>query len=148
MKPKVWTVVDRKLGFRAIKREQYRQHRSQADRFADREKWAHWGKLYGIRSVIVAEVECREHKSVWSRHVFVRCLQFLSLVDANTGVVKAAIEVEEDTSTMERGRKHQPPSWDNAVSELIESLPQDFREPEHRRIQEYKELSQKRVDER
>ena len=41
-------VVDRNKGFKAVKKEQNRLHREEVDRYEDREKWAHWGKLYGV----------------------------------------------------------------------------------------------------
>jgi hypothetical protein len=125
-----FTVVDRAAGFAAIKAEQERLHRNEVDRYEDKEKWAHWGKLYGVGSIIVPHAECTR---VTSGGIFhpgprLRCFQSLSIVDANTGEVVSMIEDENFGERMENiyGNNYHVPEWDDAVELLVKAYPKDF----------------------
>ena len=87
-----WFVVDRSSGFKAIKSEQQRLHRDEADRYEDREKWAHWGKMYGVGGIVVAQAQCKKEQGWLLGRWYQVCRQFLSIVDANTGEVITAIQ--------------------------------------------------------
>src|SRR5665647_827111 len=62
-----FTVVDRARGMQAAEKEQERLHRNNSDRFEDKEKWAHWGKMYGVGSIIVPHVQCTKENSFMNR---------------------------------------------------------------------------------
>lgn len=112
-------VVDRSSGFKAAKKEQERQHRGEADRFDDREKYAWYGKMYGVGGIVVAGVRCERMASFLSGP-YNKCHQMLSLINAMTGEVMAA--VQEDAES-EKGLWNGIPSWDDIVSDFNRSLP-------------------------
>lgn len=129
-------VVDRSAGFKAIKREQERTHRSDVDRFADREKYAHWGKLYGVGGVVVAHADCTYFEGVFTGR-YRHCKQHLAILDTNTAEVIAVADGEGDG---ERGTE--TVSWDDTVAELEKSYPKYFeKDRTDKRLEEYKELS-------
>jgi curli biogenesis system outer membrane secretion channel CsgG len=89
-----WIVVDRGAGFRAAKIEQERLHRNEVDRYSDPEKWAHWGKLYGVGGIIVGHSQCHGKTALFGG-VYKHCLQSLAIVNANTGEIIASSELEQ-----------------------------------------------------
>lgn len=132
-------VVDRSSGLKAVEREQERLHQDQPDRFADREKFAHWGKLYGVGAVIVANVQCADKPSFWNQQVYKQhCQQFLTMFDANTG--EAIISVKDEPS----GDRQETLPWTNAVEKLVEAYPRFFEDhPDHPRLVQYKDESER-----
>jgi len=122
-----FTVVDRGTALRAAQKEQERLHRNEADRFEDKEKWAHWGKLYGVGSIIVAHAQCVK-EGVWYNPNLTRmfCKQFLSMVDANTGEVLLAVEGEND-SQASADRNYLVPEWKEIVAKLVDEYPKFFK---------------------
>ena len=105
-----WTVVDRRDGFESIRQEQQREHgaleagdSNNPDRFQDNQKWAQWGKFWGVGAVAVAYPDCylkvkRNIPLFGKRQLYKRCDQFISLVDTNTGEVLASGRATEDGS--------------------------------------------------
>lgn len=124
-----FTVVDRKTAFHAIKSEQERTMRTEEDRYADKEKWSHWGKLYGVGAIIVGHKQCYKAKPFFSQYQVVdRCKQFLSIVDSNTGEVLAVSEGEADAPAyVEYGSFQKPLDWADPVDKLVEAYPKDFK---------------------
>lgn len=135
---KKWAVIDRAKAFSAIKKEQEMLHRKNVDRFDDKQKWAQWGKLYGIGGVIVANVKCHRVRSFWnSGRLVSSCNQFLSIVDANTAEVITAIEDEQKIDINSR------PSWTEIVEKFNDSYPDDYKPKIYNEgIEEYKAVSE------
>lgn len=134
-----WVVVDRGMGYNAIKKEQERQHREQSDRFLDSEKYAHWGKLYGVGGVVVAHSACIVRDGLFKKN-FPHCQQYLAVVDANTGEVIASAQGDNEGSSYDYDLA---PSWDDVVADLNDAYPENY-EPNktHQVLRDYKELSQ------
>lgn len=142
-----FTVVDRGPGWNAIKKEQERLHRNEEDRYADKEKWAHWGKLYGVGSIVVPHTECTRVTSggFFKPGPRMRCMQLLSIVDANTGEVVVMIENESIGERMENiyGNNYHSPEWDESVGKLVDAYPKKFSEEAYHPILEnYRKLSE------
>lgn len=132
-----WFVVDRSKGFKAIKTEQERLHRTEEDRYADKEKWAHWGKLYGVGGIVVASAQCRKEQGMILGGWYQVCRQFLSIVDSNTGEVITAIENKAESDEVDFY-----PQWDDAVAKLNNAYPENFKPTQpSKQIEFYKELS-------
>lgn len=131
-------VVDRHNGYRAVTKEQDRSYTYQSRRFANNQKFAHYGKLYGVGAVVIAKAQCRNTRSVWMNASIQRCLLFLNLVDANTGEVVVGVKDEKDAP---HGAY---PDWDEAVEKLVSVYPEYFTEVEiHQRLKNYMEESEK-----
>lgn len=133
----IWTVLDRSAGLQAVKKEQENLHQTQHDRYEDQEKFAHWGKLYGVGAVIVAHSECQNRPNTWNiTELKNYCRLFINLVDANTGEVIVAVQEEDSAPFMAR------PEWDDAVAELGDEYPKYFKEVKlHDKLLEYKQES-------
>ena len=120
-------MIDRAQGMQAVIKEQERLHRNQTDRFEDKEKWAHWGKLYGVGAIVVAHAQCYKNKTWWnntqSRNY---CQQFLSLVDANTGEVIVAVEGANDAPDTIEAQFQVAPDWDEVTQKFVESYPKEY----------------------
>jgi hypothetical protein len=134
-----FTVVDRNEGFKAIKQEQLSAFRTEADRYADREKFAHWGELYGVGSVIVANVGCGEKTHWWNNQtVYMECHQYINMVDTNTGEVIVAVD-----NVVSLDRSDALP-WSDIVEKLVDNYPRNFEEHKlHKRLIEYKDQTEK-----
>lgn len=119
-----WTVVDRAQGWEAIKAEQERLHGNIQDRFDNEEKWAMWGKMYGVGGVVVAHAMCEQKGTAITHTPYLGCQQSLSLVDANTGeiVVVASGYIEGEVNQL-----YVPPSWEWTVDKLNSSFPKDYK---------------------
>lgn len=142
-----FTVVDRKDGWAAIKAEQERLHRNEVDRYADKEKWAHWGKMYGVGSIVVPHAECTRVTSggFLKPGPRMRCQQFLSIIDANTGEVVVMIEDENYGERMENiyGNNYYVPEWTDAVEKLVDAYPKKFEaQAYHPILENYRNLSE------
>lgn len=110
-------VVDRDQGFRAIAKEQELQHTT--SRFGQNEKYALWGKMYGVGGIFVANEQCKAVTSIFHAP-YAECVQTLSLVNATTGEIMAMAEVTEKSDGPIE------PSWDKAIAELIDRYPHVF----------------------
>lgn len=133
----VWTVLDRSRGLAAVKTEQERLHQHDHDRHDPREKFAHWGKLYGVGAVIVAHSECHNRPNQWNiTELRNYCRLFLNLVDANTGEVIVAVNDEDKAPFMSN------PEWDEIVEGLVDAYPKYFEKMKlNDKLLEYKEES-------
>lgn len=120
-----WNVVDRAQGWQAIKAEQERMHRTEGDRYDASQKYAMWGKMFGVGGVIVANAQCEQHGTAFFHTPYIKCMQHLNLIDANTGEVITSI------SHFQEGEKNQlyiAPPWDEAVEKLNKAFPARFAE--------------------
>lgn len=120
VKSNVWTVIDRAQGFRASLKEQERLHRRRSDRFSDKEKFAHWGKLYGVGAIIVGHIQCTYTRSIWKSKPVNKCYMAINLVDANTGEVVIGVDDNNYSPIGER------PDWEEVVENLIDVYPKYF----------------------
>lgn len=137
IKSDVWTVIDRGQGFRAVKKEQERLHRREVDRFEDREKFAKWGKLYGVGAIIVGHTQCRYGKKFWGgSKPYNICYQAINLVDANSGLVIVGVDGENYAPMGEQ------PDWEKTVEKLIDIYPKYFTPSKiTERLERYKQES-------
>lgn len=117
-------VIDRRDGFEAAVREQDLQFRSgYQDRFSDREKWAHIGKMYGARGIVTANASCYQAQN-W-RGIFTRyCKQDLTFIDSYTGRVEFAVNGENSEPWVV---EHTVPDWDEVVSKAVAEYPKHFK---------------------
>lgn len=133
-----WFVVDRSKGFKAIKSEQERLHRTESDRYSDEQKWAHWGKLFGVGGIVVASAQCKKEQGWLIGRWYQVCRQYLSIVDSNTGEVITAIEHKAESDEADFY-----PKWDEAVDKLNASYPSHYVPSKtSKQIEDYKALSQ------
>lgn len=112
-----FVVVDRAAGFRAVAKEQEIQHTT--SRFGANEKYALWGKMFGVGGIFVGAEQCKPVYGIWSKP-YATCTQNLSLINATTGEVMAVSEVNEDSDGPIE------PSWGKAVYALIDEYPRVF----------------------
>lgn len=116
-----WIVVDRADGFRAIKKEQELLHREHPDRFADKDKYAHWGRLYGVGGVVTAHVQCVRKQTSWTKDWYEVCEQNLAIIHANTGEVLTISSGRAETEYL-----GEVSSWTETVEKLNKSFPKYF----------------------
>jgi hypothetical protein len=135
----MWTVLDRSSGLEAIKKEQETLHRTSSDRYEDKEKWAQWGKLYGVGSIIVAHAQCFAKTKWWDpQGKSYYCSQFVNLVDANTGEVVVGVEGGEYVDSAE-----EPPTWHEVAQKLADAYPKYHEKRSYsERVQLYKKESE------
>lgn len=134
-----WVVVDRGQGFTAVKKEQEREQTAEAPRFADREKFAHWAKLYGIGGVVVAHTQCQQKATFFFKGTYSHCQQYLAILDANTAEVIAAVEGSNDTN---REEYEIAPDWKDVTQALNDAYPKNYKPVKDTEILEnYKQLS-------
>jgi hypothetical protein len=145
-------IVDRAKGFHAIKKEQEREQLSEESRFEDSQKYAHWGKLYGVGGVVVANLKCTENPSteniLWGVahlatlgifHYRQICTQLLELLDSNTGEIVTS--VRNDFKTDSESYKV---SWTDVVDKLVDAYPKYFEKNyKHTILKEYEAESKK-----
>lgn len=132
-------VVDRSMGFKAIKAEQEETYKNNPDRYANREKYAHWAKLYGCGSIVVAQTQCQALQGFLSGY-YNHCEQNIQILDANTAEITAVADGQEDTDKNETSIA---PDWDKTVDRLVSNYPKYF-EPnkDTKELKEYKQLSE------
>lgn len=112
-----FVVVDRAAGFKFINHEQKIQHHT--DRFGADEKYAEWGKMYGVGGVVVGIQNC-QLRDGWNGQYF-RCMENLALIDVTTG---ETIAVSEDTQDTDNRQVN--PNWDRAVDDMVDHFPKYF----------------------
>lgn len=125
-------VIDRNLGYKAIKTEQERLHRKEEDRYSDKEKWAMWGKMYGVGAIVVAHSQCYRTQKFFTLSLYTTtCKQYISLVDSNTGEIIAAVDHEEDSPASGNNYGSEsfktPVSWQTAVEKFVDAYPKDYK---------------------
>lgn len=116
-------VIDRREGFAAAIREQNLQFRSTyADRFSDREKWMHIGKMYGAASIITGRADCYTTKSFWG-HPIRECRQNLVFINGRTGVVELAVSGK---NSIPYTAEWMVPDWDEVIAKMVDKYPEFF----------------------
>ena len=137
---KKFQIIERREGWDAMIREQDLQHRSQyADRFSDREKFAHIGASFGAGGIVLASAQCHSGKNFWG--TFTRtCEQDLTILDGRTGEV--IIEVTGESS-IPFSAEWVAPSWTDTVTKATDEFPTYF-EPKisEPTLENYKEQSE------
>lgn len=135
----MWTIVDRASGLEAIKKEQEELHRTSTERYEDKEKWAQWGRLYGVGSIISAHAQCFPKTKWWDpQGKTYYCSQFINLIDANTGEVVVGVEGGEYVDSAE-----EPPIWHEVANKLAEVYPKYHEKRTYsERVQLYKKESE------
>lgn len=150
-------VIDRAAAYKAVKKEQERQHLTEADRFEDKQKYALWAKLYGAGGVVVAHIQCVDNQSTGNILIGVAhlatlgvfhksrvCDQFLELVDTNTAEVISSVR-----NTYKTDSERYEMSWKDSVEKLISSYPETFRETtKHQILQNYEQQAAEEVQRR
>lgn len=125
-----WFVVDRRDGLRAIIKEQNMLHRTHVDRFKDEEKYAMWGRLFGVGAVVTGHVQCAVQKGFFSDST--RCVQNLAIVSANSGQVITTSENESSDAEMSYdGDIRIASDWTDAVEKLNNAFPKEFHEEKY-----------------
>jgi len=136
-----FTVVDRSKGYAVIKQEQDRTQKEEVDRFEDKEKWSHIGKMYGVGAVVVGSSKCTVESSFINRMKrFKRCSQILSIIDANTGEIITSVKNKVDGESSYSFPEDA--SWDDTVLALVESFPKTFKQSTES-LEKFKEESEK-----
>lgn len=137
-----FSVVDRASGLRAIKKEQNVVHRLQPERYMDKEKWSHWGKLYSVGSIVVPHVQCRTQTSFWHRDRAERvCQQSLMVVHANTGEIMLMVDGK-NSAPVSYDLTWIAPDWDDVVEKLAEQYPADWEKRyNEEKLRLYQEIS-------
>lgn len=135
----MWTVLDRKSGLEAIKKEQEELHKKNSDRYLDKEKFAHWGKLYGVGAVVVGHTQCFFKSKLFSLNIKdYYCDQMINLVDANSGEVILGVEGGQFTDGPEIA-----PDWKEMAMKLADAYPKRFeRVPVSEKLETYKAESE------
>lgn len=134
VKSNKYIVVDRSAGFRAIKKEQEMLHRKESDRFLDKEKYAIWGKLYGVGGVVVASSQCYKEFPLIGSPYF-KCQLNLALINSRTARVIGVADDQQDT---ESSHFSVAADWSNAVKKLNESIPEYFeRDQKHEQLTQF-----------
>lgn len=149
VKENKFMVIDRNQGFRAVKYEQERLHKNEVDRFSDKEKWAHWGKMYGVGAIVTGHIQCAKVRPLLSLSptgLVNKCKQFLSLIDANTAEVIVAVDGLEELSVTGNNwggeSFSEVISWDKIVSAFVDAYPRDFKAQRYSDgLLKYQELS-------
>lgn len=109
-------VVDRGDGFKAVAHEQEMQHTN--TRFGENEKYALWGKLFGVGGIFVGSEKCKNASSIF--RITAKCLEDLTLINASTGEIMAAADGYAYSDNIIE------PDWDDVVDKLIASYPRVF----------------------
>lgn len=132
-------IVDRSRGFEAILKEQEREHKDMPDRFADREKYALWARVFGLGAIIIAHADCTV-KSGFFKKNYPHCREYLSMIDARSGEVISSASAEENGDSDDY--MDLAPSWDSVVSDLVDNVPDSYEaNKDHKRLLDYKELA-------
>lgn len=124
-----FNVVDRNAAFNAVTNEQHLEHREMSDRFEDSQKFAQWGKMYGVGAVITAHSVCGGAESSKNLIYLVGhlatlglfdktlCTEFLELVDTNTAEVLVSVRYEAGK------RNGEALDWSDIVDKLVDQYP-------------------------
>ncbi len=138
-------VLDRAAAFRAVRLEEERQFKSEPYRYSPKEKFSHYGKLWGAGAVIEAKMSCSQKQSLWLQdHIYLQCHQYVSLVDASSGEVIVSVQDQQEGDSIRYGLGQPPtPEWNDAVAKLVESFPKYFEDhPYDQRLKDYQSESE------
>lgn len=109
-----WDILDRGKGLENVLEEQSRQHGFMKANFSPDAIPALPGDLRGVGAVLMPYSECRRDWNIFNQRI-TNCRQFMTLIDAKTGEVIAAVENESSISGYDL------PSWEGTVEKLNES---------------------------
>lgn len=121
-----WIVVDRDAGYNAMNKEQDRQYKDSENRIDQRERYAIWGKQYGVGGVITASSQCSASKRFLANRTDFDCIQNIQVMDAKTGEVLATAEGLGTDGSFFYAEMNIAPSWTETVEKLNESYPKYF----------------------
>lgn len=132
-----WIIVDRNDGYEAIVKEQERIHRDMVDRFADREKYAHWGKLYGVGGVVVGHRRCVRKQTMILGSDYRDCRVHLAIINANTGEVLSAASGKERLDGWDS-----TPTFEEVADTVTDQFPKHFEPNKNAEsLERYKDIS-------
>lgn len=128
-----WYVIDRSKGFKAVLNEQDRQHKVEQERFSDKNKYAHFGELYGVGSIVVPHLQCATNDyntlvgiahlaTLGTFHNNFVCSQYLELIDTSTGEVLSSVRHDYKTDSPATSEMN----WSEAVEKLNDNYPKYF----------------------
>ncbi|MGE3756964.1 MAG: hypothetical protein AB7H97_04370 [Pseudobdellovibrionaceae bacterium] len=121
-----WIVVDRDAGYDAMNKEQDRQYKDSENRIDQKERYAIWGKQYGVGGVITATSQCSASYRFWANQTDFDCVQNIQVMDAKTGEVLATAEGLGTDGSFFYAEMNIAPSWTETVEKLNESYPKYF----------------------
>lgn len=121
-----WIVVDRDAGYNAMNKEQNRQYKDSENRIDQKERYAIWGKQYGVGGVITASSQCSASKRFLANRTDFDCVQNVQVMDAKTGEVLATAEGLGTDGSFFYAEMNIAPSWTETVEKLNESYPKYF----------------------
>ena len=121
-----WIVVDRDAGYDAMNKEQDRQYKDSENRIDQKERYAIWGKQYGVGGVITATSQCSASKRFWANQRDFDCIQNVQVMDAKTGEVLATAEGLGTDGSFFYAEMNIAPSWTETVEKLNEAYPRYF----------------------
>lgn len=138
-----FVVVARANGLDAIRREQDMLHHASSERFEDKEKWALWGKLYGCGAIITGQTQCYRRAHTWDPSKSINhCGQFISILDANTGEIRASAEAENEAAATFDYYSQLAPDWEEAVDNLVSAYPKFFETESYAKsLENYRDLA-------
>lgn len=111
-----FVVVDRGKGFETIKHEQVDENKT--DRFEVSGRYAEYGKLHGIGSVVTPAGRCVLSPRMFSEDY--ECRLTLTLIHTVTGEVTAV------ASSVERSPDGKTVSWESVSERLVDNYPKYF----------------------
>ena len=116
IKTKMFEVVDRGAAWNSLKKEQENQWVDEKYRYEESEKYAHWGKLYGVGAVLAPTFYCIVKQSIWRPGSRIKaCTQMLNMVDANTGRIIASENTEGAYDS------HEILDWEDIIDKLYDA---------------------------
>lgn len=122
-----YIVVDRADAFKAAKKEQDFQYTDGDQRVDTRERYATYGKMYGVGGVVVGKAQCSPSTRFMSYQGDYDCVQNLSIVDARSGEIIATAEfTTEGEGQFLYGEMKVAPAWDEAVQQLNDNFPKKY----------------------
>lgn len=122
-----WKVVDRSDAYNAMNKEQDLQYKDGENRIEDKERYAVFGKQFGVGGVVVAKSQCAPSKRFMAGQQDFDCLQSIQIVDAMTGEVISMVDNLATDAVFFYGEIRTAPSWDDIVDKLNTSFPSHFK---------------------
>lgn len=116
-------ILDRGLGYEALKNEQDRQHKNESDRYESTEKWALYAKLHGAGGVALATQVCQRSNSFWTDIYYLKCIQIIRIINASTSEI---ISIVENKVEGKAGECSLGVSWEETAWKLADSFPEQF----------------------
>lgn len=121
-----WIVIDRDAGYNAMNKEQDRQYKDSENRIDQKERYAIFGKQYGVGGVITASSQCSSSRRFWADQKDFDCIQNLQVMDAKTGEILATAEGLATDGSFFFAEMNIAPSWTETVEKLNANYPKYF----------------------